>query len=327
MRKPKKNLHKIPNHVRDRLPLLSGDKVIAACVRAISQSSIEKGEFGHLGIEIETGALRFTERLVPIAAIGKYSRWNVNGREVVRRDLPKVHKYFTLEVPNFGDWTKGMHYVDIPRDVYQREFIQPARKELSLALLRTESGDDPVHLFRVRVEDVLDRNAIDFSNKLLENLNLLQENVGTVNVFVADAAESEYLKTISVYWEILPPGQRNSTLARILSKLKRPSQEIKERLVERYNLLESLGPVAYISGSGGFQRYFGAQFREDLVVFENLELGNAIYVMFGNWEELSKMTRTELLAGRRSEFVRIVHRTGWEGRLRNVVLRRIRAAA
>ena len=327
MRTPKKNLRKIPERVLDRLQLLAGDKVAAACVRVISQSSIKQGEFGHLGIEIQAGVVRFAERLVPTAAAGKYSRWNVDGREVVRHDLPKVRKYFTVEVPNFGDWTKGSHDVNIPRDVHQREFIEPVRKELSLALLRTDVGDDPVHLFRVRVEEVLHRNAADFANNLLENLNLLQENVGAANVFAADAVESEYLRTISVYWEILPPGQRNSTLARILSKLKRPSKEVKERLVERYNLLESLHPVAYISGTGGFQRYFGAQFRGDLVVFENLEHGNAIYVMFGNWEELSKMSRAELLAGRRSEFVRIVHRNGWEDRLRNVVLPRLQPAA
>ena len=120
MRKPKKNLHKIPNHVRDRLPLLSGDKVIAACVRVISQSSIEKGEFGHLGIEIETGALRFTERLVPIAAIGKYSRWNVNGADVAirvqlnRTDYDKlVDRYQTINrwIEREGSPLKGTNAV------------------------------------------------------------------------------------------------------------------------------------------------------------------------------------------------------------------------
>ena len=123
-----------------------------------------------------------------------------------------------------------------------------------------------------------------------------------------------------MFWEILPPGQRTENLARILSKFRAPSKELKERVLERYMLLEKLNPIAYISGTSGFQRYFGAQFADDLVVFENLEYGNAIYVMFEDWEDLSKRSRLDLLRdGNGAHFERIVHRSGWEDAVKNVV--------
>src|SRR5918998_4277363 len=89
-----------------------------------------------------------------------------------------------------------------------------------------------------------------------------------------------------------------------------PSPEVQRRFEERYDLLEELRPVAFVNGTGGFSRYFGAKFADDLVVLENVEYGNAIYVMFDEWETLSKRSRTELLEGNTNGFVRIIHRPG-----------------
>ena len=109
-------------------------------------------------------------------------------------------------------------------------------------------------------------------------------------------------------------------LAHILAKFRAPSKELKEKLLDRYTFLEKLNPVAYISGTSGFQRYFGARFADNLVAFENLEYGNAIYVMFDDWEELSKLTRLELLKNRRGAgFERIVHRSGWKDMLEKLI--------
>ena len=147
------------------------------------------------------------------------------------------------------------------------------------------------------------------------------------DVFAADADANAYLKSISVYWEILPPGERSEMLTHILAKFREPTKELREKLLDRYRVLEKLGPVAYISGTSGFQRYFGAQFADNLVVFENLEYGNAIYVMFDNWEELSKLSRIELLKNRPGfGFERIVHRAGWKDALKKLIKPRLAVA-
>jgi hypothetical protein len=49
--------------------------------------------------------------------------------------------------------------------------------------------------------------------------------------------------------------------------------------------------------------------------------------MFENWETLSKMSRVELLKGMSNGFKRIVHSSGWEERLKEVVRDRLRPAA
>jgi hypothetical protein len=213
------------------------------------------------------------------------------------------------------------------REVYQRDFVPPKALEISLELLDANATEeDPTFAFRFRVEQVLGRNAPNFTDELFTNINLLQENVGHVDVFPADAEDSEYLKIITVYWEILPPGERNHTIARLLSKFRNPSNELQRKLLDRYQLLEPQ-TIVYISGTSGFQRYFGAQFADDLVVFENVEYDNAIYVMFENWEELSKLSRLELLQARHSGFERIVHHHGWEKILMRLIQNRRKSVA
>lgn len=69
-----------------------------------------------------------------------------------------------------------------------------------------------------------------------------------------------------------------------------------------------------ISNSLGSSAYFGAQFADDVVVFENINFGNAAYVLYEGWKEMSKLSRTELLRDENS-FDRIVHSKGWEKRL------------
>jgi hypothetical protein len=324
--KPKwqKTFRKTPDSIVNKAARL-GNEIVVAAVKRISGADLAAGVYQHLGMTLINGEPRFSERVMPNTETGRFSLWNAQGQEVIRKDLPMVPKTFTFEAPNYGDWSHGSHEVSWGRDVYQREFIPPAEDELSVTLLRSEPGADPQFVFRFRVERILDRRAEDFAAELFAAVNLLQENVGAADVFTGDADQSEYLKTISVEWEILPPGERTEILNRILSKFRNPSVELKQKLLARYALLEKLKPIAYVSGTSGFQRYFGAQFRDDLVVFENLEYGNAIYVMFENWEELSKLSRIDLLRNRHHGFERIVHRAGWEQILISL-LRQRRAA-
>lgn len=60
------------------------------------------------------------------------------------------------------------------------------------------------------------------------------------------------------------------------------------------------------------RRYFGAQFSDNLVVFENIEYGNAIYIPFDNWAEISQMSRIDILQRKEKDFIRLPHRKNWE---------------
>jgi hypothetical protein len=60
-------------------------------------------------------------------------------------------------------------------------------------------------------------------------------------------------------------------------------------------------------------------FRDDLVVLENLSYGNAAYVMYENWHDLSQRSRLSLLADPTADYTRIVHTGDWTGALREAV--------
>lgn len=49
------------------------------------------------------------------------------------------------------------------------------------------------------------------------------------------------------------------------------------------------------------------------------QYGNAVYVMYEDWEILSRRSRVELLTGPRENFDRIEHRKGWKDILRAIV--------
>jgi hypothetical protein len=324
-RKGKKNFRKMPEQILGRIERISQNDVVIACVKKISAADIAAGKYAHLGIDLREGYPVFPSRQVPKPTVGKYSRINARGTMLIRMDLPKTTKTYSIEAPNFGDWSRGSHTVEWDREVYRRDFFPPKELEIETELLGEEIKGEQLFIFKFVVIEVLDKKSITFKssvrleNALFFNLNLLQENIGAADIFASTATREDYLGSLFVDWEILPPGDREGTVTRILSGFRSPSDEIRRKLIARYNLLAELRPLGFIRGVSGLRRYFGAQFTNDLIVFENIEYGNAIYAMDANWETLSKSSRLELLRGDKNGFERIVHRAGWEDKLKDLV--------
>jgi hypothetical protein len=318
MKKHQKNFLKVPPALLGKIKGFKGPDIVVACVKRIPAAEIVGGGFLHLGIQLQNNKLVFPVSVLPPPESGRYSGFNVFGKTLVRKDRPKVPKSFTMLVPNFGDWSKGSHYVTQTRMVYRRDFFPPHEIEIKIELL--EEVQKPEHSFVVKfvVQEVLNSGQPDFGERLLANINLLQENVGYVSVYPSDATRADFLQTVHIDWEILPVGDAGLVVRRLVGASRGNRVELERTILARQKLLESLGPVNWIIGTSGFSRYLGAKFKDNLVVFENIEYGNAIYVMFEKWAELSKRSRIDLLA-RPEGFVRIVHRKGWEDQLRKVI--------
>jgi hypothetical protein len=314
-----KNFRKIPDRITAKLKTIPSTSVIAACVQKLTKEGIEAGRFAHLGITIEKGEVVYGKSFMPKSGVGRTSRTNAEGEEIVHKDLPMVNKTFVVKTPNFGDWSKGSHNVHQIRKVYQRDHIPPSENEISVELVGKEGVED-IYVFRFAVSEVMDTKAKNFKGRLLFNLNLLLENVGATDVFGSEATADDYLKTLYVNWEILPPGEREGNINRILSGMP-DDPVIRKKVMDRYDFLAKLKPEAFIHGHGGFKRYFGAKFSDSLVVFENVEYGNAIYVMFADWKQQSQRSRLELLASGQEgkTFVRIPHLTRWKKEVEEVL--------
>lgn len=308
----RKNLRKVPQEVLDKITSFEVDDIVVACAKRVRAADVPS--YAHTGLKLEGGRLVIPAPTVPPESMGRYSNINVNGREVVRKDLPMVSKTFSWEVPNYGDWSNGSHTQSISRDVYQRDLVPP--KELTLAVeLIAEDPAAGTYTIKFSIDQVISRRAKDFEADLLYNLNILQENVHTVDVFPSTATLVDYMATVRVDWEILPPGTVDEVLKGILHGKKAISAEKQQLMRERLTVLRGLKPEAYIAGTNEFLRYFGAKFADDFVAFENLNYGNALYVMYEQWTTLSRRSRIDLLKGPREGFVRIEHRDGWDGQL------------
>jgi hypothetical protein len=322
MAKWQKGFRAIPGDIEEKIKGLKSKSAVVGCATKLSEKDIREGVYGHLGIVIDHGKLSFPAVIVPDASAGRSSDFNANGREIVRKDLPMITKTYTFEVPNYGDWSNGSHNVSQDRDVYQRDFIPPDENEIAIELIGEEvSGDEKGYVFRFMIEQPLTIGAKDFKEELLRLMNLLQENVGSVDVFESDAKLEDYLRTIYVNWEILPPGERDKNIAKITASVRNADEETRKRIADRYDFFEKMKPEALIQGQGGFRRYFGAKFTEELVAFENMEYGNAVYIMLKDWKEASKKTKQDLLASGRdgTDFFRIVHSKGWKTQVKELI--------
>lgn len=314
----KKNVRKVPPSILDKVADFQQPECVVACLRRIPKDHLSHGIYSHLGMIWADGGVTFPEQVVPDPRTGRYSRANIEGKSIPRKDLPMVTRTFSVDAPNYGDWSLGSHEVSWDRDVYQRDYIPP--RELAIKI---EQVAEDVQLqslvFRFTVDEVLDRGSTDFHERLLFNINLLQENVGNFDVFPSSAPVETYLKSLYVNWELLPPGEREVNIAKIFRSVKTDEPRIRQQIAQRYDFLARLKPLQFIRGTNGFRNYCGAQFAPDLVVFENIEYGNAIYVMFEDWATLSQKSRTELLAEHPDNIVRVPHTADWEGRLSGLI--------
>jgi len=307
-----RNLLKIPRAILDRLNTFGQDDVVAATVKLLQSDDI--APYAKLGLVLNGEALTAPDPLLPNPEAGKYSRANMFGMEKVRRDLPKVTKDFGFMAPSWG--SGSYHWVSIDREVYIRDFYPPKEVALSITVLERRTAG---FLVKFAIDQVINRRTPDFEKELLYNLNLLQENVGATDVFPSESSLADYAATVHVDWRLLPPGSVDEVLAAMLEGKPAISVERQGVMKDRIAVMAKLKPDAFITGADGFLRYFGAKFGDDFVAFENVNYGNALYLMYEGWEELSRRSRIDLLSGDPDKFYRIIHREGWKDQLRAMV--------
>lgn len=307
----KKNYHfrRIPNYIDQELSRIQSQYVIVATVIDITKTDIASGRFRHVGIQMNEGNIYVPETITPDMMKGIYARRNRNGIIWILKELPKVTKTYWWESPNFGDPTKGYHsnYRDI--QVYQRQLEPPRDWEITLSIL----VEDESHLrIKAEIATVLDRQDNYFKKDLFFAINLLQEQFRDCHVFAASTTDEDMARITTVGWEIFPPGTLDRTLAVITGKMRTQSPIRQREIQNRAEALSRLNPSEYIVGSGMNSHYFGAKFGESIVVFENVDYGNALYILFDNWQEISQMSRIDILKRHEKDFIRIIHKNGWE---------------
>lgn len=309
----KKSFRKLPNKLTAAIEAVREEAFYVGASVLIGEADRD-GKYGHLQLDRDE-----TRSFLPDQTVGPVSDKNLNGWEIIRKDLPMLTKTYFWESPNFGDAsTYGTHIHYRDRQVYQRQVFEPRNYEISSRPLRRNADGTTLYLFRV--EQPIRKGDDTLNDELLFCANLLQENVGTVDVIGEGVSIEEFIATINLDWEVFPPGDEAETVERLTAGQRGGADKAGE-VAERVRLFARLRPKAYLKGRGGMSSYVGAQYADDLVVFENINYGNALYVLYDDWQEVSQRSRIDLIKGTDSRFDRIPHTIGWEEAFRRIMRR------
>ena len=315
-----KNFRKIPTVILEKIQNIDGDLIIGAVIN-LSEEDFLNPFYSDFNIRISDGQLLYENEIVPSTRKGIYSRKNINGYKIKYPERPRVSKtYYAGERPIFGDYSRGTFSLYITRMVIDYDNIPPREISLILELLEQKViNDKDQYVFKVSTSQVLSQNMPNFQDELFFNLNLLQENIGTVDVFSTTSTREEFLNSLQLNWEIFPPGQRDEDLQRITQGLRGLNPQRLDEINDRYRFLREENPVSIILGRSGMLRYFGAKFSDNLVVFENTSYGNAIYILFENWRELSQLSRLEIQNRPPNQYIRVLHWGDWKTKVKAII--------
>lgn len=237
------------------------------------------------------------------------TRMNANGSWKILKDLPKEERFFEHDY-HVVDWHGTDHYGTCwqRRLCYQRELIPPT--ELAFVI------EDQVLYSPPLVND-----DSDFTN-IKTAMNVALEMLGRCEVWTAERAPAvPPVKQTEVPWEILRPGTRiQNDWAQYIDKIIEHKPKGQQAIIRnRHEHLWHMAPDFCVLGSQNFWGYVVYGFTAlNLFVFECNEINNATYAFRGDWEAVSKLTKTEVLSGHIQE-ARIYHSDKWYENTRKLI--------
>ncbi|MGX9987545.1 hypothetical protein [Soonwooa purpurea] len=242
----------------------------------------------------------------------------MNGYKIKHYDQPKIRKtYYAGERPIFGDYSRGSFSLYITRLVYPYDEIPPRNIFIQTTLLEeTTESNVTYYTLKFQTTPVLEKSN---ESEILFNINILQENIGSINIFASDTTIEQFLNSLILNWEIFPPGNLDNNLRAAVTGLRNITPERTTQIRNSLEFLQSMQPEDIIIGTSGMSRYIGAKFSENLVVFENSNYGNAIYILFEDWRELSQLSRLEIQVRPSDQFYRVRHTGNWQDKVRAIV--------
>ena len=302
---------KLSKVIQAQLLRISGDRVVVATV--LSVRNADGKAYAHLGLRVENGTIGSGEPVLLPPSAGIHARRNVDGWNEKRQDLPKELRDISSWAPSWN--SGGYHLVTREIEAYPIERHPAKLLTISATVL------DPLAegaLIKFRVDQPLSRTDPGFARDLRFNLRLLREAVGQAHIYDADLSDEEFASIQHVDWDLLSPGSFDRVLTQLIARKSFDPERLRVAK-ERLSMFDRFGHNGFIVGKGRFSRYFGARFGERLVVLENLEYGNALYLFEEDWEQLTQLSRTELIKRRDASVHRVPHLPGWQSAVRKLV--------
>ena len=237
--------------------------------------------------------------------IGPITRFNANGGILRRRDLPMETVYRELDVK---DWHGNYHTVYVPYKRYVRSPIPAPSIEL---LVREGINNNPI------ITSPLLTKRPNSMSIIKHIINLFLEIFGECEILHENLIPTFNVPITRLNWKILPQGRYpwnvfKNNIQPIISNLRENRKRIINRRLEK---ITSFNPNFVAVGTAGFKGYmiFGFE-NKDFFILESIYTGNATYVLGENWEEISKLSKDEIL-NQDLHQERIIHYQNWESEI------------
>lgn len=301
---------KIMNLEKHLGPITKGNKlIIAAPINSETQYLLTKIGF--------TDPPELGDTVLPSPKFGNISLFNSEGKDIVRRDLPKETAYRQVEWHweewrGYGETEEMSKIVDVPYQRYPREFIPPPGVEFSIG----SSDEGELFILSPAVNYISSNETL-----ILHIINLFLEIFGFAYVLTDELNEITIPKIKRINWTVLPEGEypweRTKQLIKpILDMAKEGNRPV---LSNRYAEISKYKPDFVAIGKAGFSGYLIFGFKKrNLYVCESAFYGNATYIFESDWEELSKLSKAEILNQERQKD-RVIHRVGWERKIKDLL--------
>lgn len=258
-----------------------------------------------------TNEVEIGEVILPIV-IGPITRFNADGKFNIRRDLPK-EEFFVERYWLRRDWqgNETPEILYIRRERYPRELVPAPSEEF----LIDEYDNNKIIVSRAFIKDDESLNIIKHT------INLFLEIFGECDLIRQDYQPFLYENVTRLNWKIFPRGEYPWETIREITeeRLQRQPRGNRPVISNRLEKITSHTPNFVAIGQGGFYDYIVFGFpSKNIFILESIKNGNATYVFDDNWEELSRMTKAEII-NNHLQRERIFHRPGWEGRINEIL--------
>lgn len=250
--------------------------------------------------------------------IGSVSEFNANGKDIPLINKPKVSYSVTIE-RSWRDWHNNWYTrdIDFERFKYQRFIIQPP---LIYLTIKTDKDNNLI------LTSPIIRKTIDNKDLIKHIANLFLELFE--EFLLLDDKLLSKVKTVikKLDWQLLPKGKYSwEDLEDLINKHKsfELSNSKTKEIYKRLNYINSFEPDFFALGKGGYNDYVVLGFeKKDIYVLENIKPYNATYIFKNNWDELSKLTKTEILSSN-EEYKRLLHTKNWKIRIKEIIVQEL----
>lgn len=276
----------------DKILAIIGEKDFRIRANTDSKELLERIGFNDLSIG---------KSIVPLE-IDTITRFNRNGKEIIA--IPKEKEVVVHNVEyNIKDWHGNPKSGDYDRQYkrYKRVFIAAPMEKVSIT-------DIKENIYTIS-SDIL--NITMGNDKIKTYINILLEIFGYVEL--VDEQDEPFITSKRVSWKILPPGDYpwEEFSKSIQPVIRRTNDEDLREIKDRYEFIKSLKPNAIFTGEDGFMGYYIAEFGDNIYICDSVFLNNAIYILGNDWENISKMTKKEIINGSYAK-ARIIHSGDWK---------------